>query len=680
MKVDSLRISKVFSGGGDVLYILPYFQREYAWEKENWKTLLNDVYSIYEVYQSDKEPEHFLGSLVVINDGTRNGTIPAFKLVDGQQRLTTVSLILCALDRIIKHSHPDVSRRIQKLLANLDESDHYYFKLLPTTKYGDRAAYLALIKGEEVPATESKIPQAFEFLHKDLAARIAQNSIDPAKFFITVTNCLQVVFIDLDQQERPYEIFESLNYKGKSLSQADLVRNYIAMRLPESKQEEVFERHWSKIEDLLQEKRQVGRSRLGELTAFLRHYLAMRSGTLCNEEHVYARFRDRIEKEIATHDTFVGEIITLKRFAGYYNCLLRPENEPNSEIKEILTRLNILEISTAYPFLLAMYEAYRQSLLKESDFLEGLQILENYIMRRYLAGEQTNYLNKMFPTLWRELDQTRLGASLRQVLLSKNYPADNKVKQAIHTSELYDNRSQTRQKICLLLDSINRHLSKGSGGYTKLDAAATIEHIFPQTPDQIWKKDVGDQWEQVFRDQLHTLGNLTLVTQEWNSSLSNAPFKDKRAKLANHALRLNSDYFSRPIPHWGKEAIQERAEFLTQQVLDIWPALGDPPIASSSGTRPRSLVVLSETPTITSWRDVAFHTAETISLVVDNFDALAAQMPSYFSKEKFKGASRQLSNGWWLYVNLSGPSVKSFCQRLIALANIAEDEWQLEEE
>lgn len=267
MKSDSLRILKVFSSGGDIHYVLPHFQREYTWEKTHWQTLLTDALAIHEEMQSSsgnsytvQEPEHFLGSLVVINDGTRNGTVTAFKLVDGQQRLTTISLLLCALSRLVSDSHPALVKKIHKLLVNSDESGEVYFKILPTTKYGDRVAYTSLVQGEALPTTESRIPRAFEYLHKELRQKISTGTVDPEKLFMVLTNCFQVVFIDLNQNESPYKIFESLNAKGKPLSQADLVRNYIAMRLPASGQEEVFNRYWSKIEEALQEKRTVGRS------------------------------------------------------------------------------------------------------------------------------------------------------------------------------------------------------------------------------------------------------------------------------------------------------------------------------------------------------------------------------------------------------------------------------------
>lgn len=685
MKADSLKISKVFANGGDVHYVLPHFQREYAWEKDNWQTLLNDVVGLYESYTPDKEPEHFMGALVVINDGTRNGVIPAFKLVDGQQRLTSISLMLCALGNIIESTHPNLLKRIRRLLTNPDETDILFYKLVPTKKYGDRDAYLSLLNGSEFPqGIDSKIPEAYRFFFKELENRIKAETVDPDRLFLVLANSLQVVFIDLDQGERPYEIFESLNAKNKPLTQADLVRNYIAMKLPEKRQADVFEKYWSKIENLLQDKRNVGRSNLGELTAFLRHYLTMRSGVLCNERHVYERFRDRIENEFAPAESFEQEIATLKNFAEYYDRLLRPEHESDSNIKNKLRRLNVLEISTAYPFLMMVYEAYDDKRLSRAEFEEVLDILENYIVRRYLTSEPTNYLNKMFPTLWRELSPTKLVETLKKVIVTKRYPSDINVRREVLTEQVYDKRSQTREKIVLVLETINRHLSikNHAGGYTILDKAATIEHIMPQTLSEEWKTHIGKSWEQTYKDYLDTLGNLTLVTQEWNSELSNSPFQNKKSRFAEHALRLNSEYFGQRISKWDDKAIQTRANFLTDEILEIWSELGTPPVVQkTTGKKPKSLTILGQSFVVNTWRDVAYYTSQTVSELVDDFEVrIASQMPAYFDKQEFQNACKQLPNGWWLYLNLSSSSVKSLCNNLIALAGISDEDWQLEEE
>lgn len=689
MRADSYKISKVFSSGGEIHYVLPHFQRQYSWDKSNWQTLLDDALAIYEEYNPDKEPEHFLGSLVVINDGTKNGFITAFTLVDGQQRLTTISLLLCAFRDLIDSTQSRLVNRIQKLLVNSDADGEAYFKLLPTNKYGDRQAYVSLIQKAEFGETESKIPLAYQYFYKELDKLFKSETIEPEKLLLILSNCFQVVFIELNKDESPYKIFESLNAKGKPLSQADLVRNYVAMKLPTAKQEKVFTEHWEKIENLLQESRTVGKSRIGELTAFLRHYLATHSRGLCSEAHTYARFRDRCE-EFQQDNDFIQEIALLRRFAECYNKLLRPEYEKNLEIRNALLRLNVLEIQTAYPFLLMVYIAYEQKDLSIEQFVQTLYVLENYIVRRYICREQTNYLNKMFPTLWRDVnDEVREDLSfeeaLRRVLISKNYPADYRIQQAIRSNKIYDD--QSREKICLILESINRHLSKDSGGFTVLDGKATIEHLMPQTLREEWKVELGENFERVYQDYLNTLGNLTLVTQEWNSSLSNSPFLYKKQILEKHELRLNRDYFSGEIDRWNEQAILDRADFLSEKLLEVWSALGEPtPIEKVVYGKPVAITILGERIEIPNktWRQVRVITVEWIlQNRPQDFHKVREAIGIFDDSIEGKNYPRdwhRLSNGVWVYQSSSAKQHITYCRRILATIGISEFDWSIEEE
>jgi uncharacterized protein with ParB-like and HNH nuclease domain len=278
MQADPLSIFKVFSGGGDIRYVLPPFQREYSWEKEHWDALLKDVFAIYEQYDKEfnpddtnsKPPEHFLGSLVIINDGNHKDIMETHKLVDGQQRLITISLLLCVLRNIVKEDNPNLVIECNKLLVNNDHKlqGDIYYKLLPTNKYGDREAYQAIINEQEIPiSVKSSIPSAYQYIFDEVSKKIKLERTHPRTIYRVIVQCFQVVYISLTGNESPYKIFESLNAKGKDLSQADLVRNYIAMRLTFQDQEKVFDSHWSKIETLLQEKRTVSKSGIGELTA-----------------------------------------------------------------------------------------------------------------------------------------------------------------------------------------------------------------------------------------------------------------------------------------------------------------------------------------------------------------------------------------------------------------------------
>ena len=688
MKTDNLKIHKVFSGGGDVHYVLPHFQREYAWGKDNWDALLNDALAIYQEYLPPKVPEHFLGSLVVIEDGMQDGMIPVFKLVDGQQRLTTISLVLCALREIVKDSTPQLHKKIQKMLVNDTEADQVRFKLLPTAKYGDRQAYIDIIDGGHSSNTTSNIPKAYDYLYRELSHKITSGEIEQTKFFEALVSSFQLVFINLNKDESPYKIFESLNAKGKPLSQADLVRNYLAMRLPGSKQEAVFNKSWSKIEDLLQEKRVVGRSRLGELTAFLRHYLAMRSGVLCNEEHIYARFRDRMEQEFNGDEQFIEELNTLKRFAEYYNKFLRPTGDIN---EGLLARLKIMEVSTAYPFLMAAYEAHFTGTLNSAQLKDLLSVLENFIVRLYICGEPTNYLNKMFPTLWKELNLSQFATSLRQTLAAKSYPTDQKVYKALLKNKLYN--STTRERTILVLESIEQSLWNGSDVLARLNGKASLEHIMPQSIASMseWQAELGDNWQQVHQENLHTLGNLTLVTLEWNSSLSNRPFighapyqdnagqSGKKKLLSQHGLRLNSHYFA-DIERWDERAIQKRAEFLGDKIVQIWPSFGTVPTQTTVNGSPESVVIDDQTFAVTTWRDVTFKTTEYL-IQQGKFEALRKSAPNYFeldnSSKQWNGETRLLSNGYRLYVSLSSNSAIALCRRFVSAAGMVESKWKV---
>lgn len=689
MKAESYKISKVFSSGGEIHYLMPHFQRQYSWEKTEWKVLLEDAIAIYEEYNPEREPEHFIGSLVVINDGTRNGTITAFNLVDGQQRLTTLSLLFLVLRDLVNTNDPKLAKKINKFLVNLDEEGEVYFKILPTNKNGDRQAYQAIIKGEKPDKTESFLPKAYYYFYREIESKIKEEELDISKFFTVLQNCFQVVFIELNKNESPYHIFESLNAKGKPLTQPDLIRNYMAMMLPTSQQENAFTKYWEKIENLLQEDRKVGK--LGELTAFIRHYLAIKMRNLCSEPHIYARFRDYCKK--LDDPEFVEEIATLLKFAEYYNKLLRPENEVKPDIKTALIRLNTFDLSTAYPFLLTLYNEYNSRNIALEEFIKSLNLLENYLVRRYVCAKPTNYLSKMFASLWKDVvaikdedESLSLSTALQKVLITKQYPNNNEVKQSIHSQKVYD-KNHT-QKIYLVLDTINRHLSKGTGGFTVLDQKPSIEHILPQTPSEGWKNELGvDELKQISRDYLDTWGNLTLVTSEWNAKLYNSAFLVKKKKLAEHALRINSDYFCKNINLWDAEAILERANFLTSKFIEIWPSLGEhQAFPTRPSGKPILIQICSDEIVLSkqTWRQVTIQCCEwVIKNRSDSFEKARNLLTPHFQDNRPDGNSdgqkwQKLSNGYWVNLHKSADAHIEFCRRFLEAVGLSEDDWIIE--
>lgn len=672
MKADPQTIREVFSNGGYIQYRLPYFQREYTWGEDEWKTLLEDVFATYQEYVTERlTPEHFMGSLVRISDGVEQG-IPVFTLVDGQQRLTTISLLLCAIRTLVGESDEDTANEMGSMITNMPKKaggDPWY-KLLPTEKRGDQAAYRALLLAEAPPQTASRITNAYSYLLAAIKEAVTRE-VDLTRLYETVLQCLQVVTIDLNRHEQPYKIFESLNGKGKPLTPADLIRNYIAMSLPFELQEKVFKTHWQFIDDTLQEQREVGSSGIGELTAFFRHYLAMRTRNLYAKEHIYERFRDRMEgRDIPDTEAFVREIATLHRAAILYDRFLRPKNEPDKDIRHALGRLQMLDMSTAFPFMLLGYERYEAGEITKAQWLGVLSALENYFVRRFLVGRQANYLNSMFPRLWDDINLHDFDVSLRESIARRQYPTDDEVRNAVRTRSFPKNGFQ---RLAFVLLTVNRKLSEGSGAYTALDGEPTIEHVMPQTLGEQWRADLGEGWQEVYERYLHTLGNLTLVTAPWNASLSNATFAIKRERLREHGLQLNRASFNAALEKWDETAILDRAEWLAEQILAIWPAFVQPQQPSGVAAVPVSVTIAEQTYPVSAWFEVLVVAANVAAATLGNeFAALAAKIPWLIVPEKPNSPQRhrQLDNGYWLNINHDRKRSVALAQRVIGEAGI----------
>jgi len=683
MKAFPKNFAGVFANKGDIHFVLPHFQREYRWEEKHWKTLWDDAILTHDALPSvsgnARDPEHFLGALVVVPDGTRNGTIPVHRLVDGQQRLTTISLLLCALGEEVKVSNPKLSQKIKRLLVNDDESGDLRFKLLPTTKNNDRAIYCALLEGKPAPNGASHALAALQWFKKQVHHALLAGHVGDETFFETLASAFQIVWVELDKDENAYQIFESLNTKGERLGEVDLVRNYIAMRLPSQTQEVVFEEIWAPIEALLNDEKLVGRSGLGELTAFLRHYDAMKSGVLPAEKNIYARFRD----DMKTRDEaqFIEALREIGRFAALYEGLLRPDKGDDAGLRRVLNRLNALDISVAYPFLLFVADAHARGEVSATQFVEIAQILENYLVRRFLVDEPTHYLNKMFAAL-SGASGLDLGApdSLRRVLADKRYPSDDRIRGLLPRRELYD-RAAVKEKTVMLFERVNAHLYAGSDVKTVLDGSPTLEHILPQTLTEWWKEHLGDEAEAVAREWKHTLGNLTLVTQSYNSSLSNDSFPEKRAKLLAHGLRLNSDFFAAQNDDWDAESIQARAAWLTEKMLEIWPAFEASAFAAPAKIQytPVALSIRGESLSVNSWRDVLRQIVEWLVRDGANFEILAAEFAWMIRAAPFNHGNYPVSNGWFLNTNWSRESVLTYAPRILIAHGLKVGEWTIEE-
>ena len=645
---------------GQKQYVVPLFQRRYTWDSKNWTALWDDLLEVCE----EAEPrEHFFGSIVTMPTQSVPEGITKYTLIDGQQRLTTILILLAA----IRDAQPSLAEEIQNtLLTNPYKSDSDTFKLLPTQVEGDRVAFLHIIKpadGQENEATNSIIPQAYRFFHKKLRSVEAPPH---ERLMRIVVNNLVVVSIVLDSKDdNPFLIFESLNAKAERLSQGDLIRNYFFMRMPMDKQTEVHRLHWEPME------RALGDS----LSEFIRHFL-MKDGEIVRQNDVYLTLKARAEKrdDAQTLD-YLQEVA---RYADYYAKLTDPSKETDAALRERLERLNRIEVTVAYPFLLNIYNEYSNARLSQNDFLRVLDALENFMLRRFVCAVPTYGLNKIFPLLFDQAQkQGDLLEGVCNVLSTKNYPRDAEFKERLMNSTLYG-KGERIPKVKLILELLET--SFGHKEQVAFDNL-TIEHVMPQTPTEWWREHLGAQQLALYESHLHKLGNLTLTA--YNSNLSNFGFPEKKAILTQSHVNLNA-YFA-PLEQWNGEAIHERAEVLSDKALEIWSdfAPSRPEAASSqgvTGTIPRRIEILGHAQNVTSWREVLEATLKILhELEPELLPKLADEQARFVSRDAttFR-APRQIADGFWMESHFSARDIYAACLKAIEVADLSPQDFKVD--
>lgn len=640
---------------GTKQYVVPLFQRTYSWDKKEWEILWNDL---CELCEAENPKNHFIGSIVTMPTTSVPEGVSKFLLIDGQQRLTTVFIILTLLrNKSLEEGNKEFAEEIEKtLLVNPYKKDFDYFKLITTQV--DREAYKNLIKHEQ-NAIENPLTRAYRFFEK----KLKQSNLDIQKLKKMITIYLSIVSIVLDPDDNPHLVFESLNAKGRPLTQADLIRNYFFMRIHVDQQENIYNEYWKPMQDLL-----------GELlTEYIRHYL-MKEGTVINQSAVYYSLKERVNK-----DNAIDYLKELLKFARYYERLLSPDSETDSDIRKYLKKLNRIEVTTAYPLLLNFYNDFSEGKLSAVEFLEILKILENYLIRRFVCNIPTNQLNKIFPPIYTQLVKsgfTNYVEGFKNILQNKGYPKDAEFKRRFKDAKLYgagDRAAKTK----LVLETIEESYGhKESVFFDEL----TIEHIMPQTLSEWWQNYLGEEWENIHELYLHSIGNLTLTA--YNKELSNDDFPTKKELYKDSHLELNK-YFN-SVEKWDKTAIENRSEFLAEITLKIWPYFGSgtdkEEIKAVTGTTPTGLRILGQYFDVTSWRDVLEQTLNTISdLEPEKFEILVQQFPRFIGKDKNRFRDvRELKNGTYVEVNLSAQNIQRLCIQALETIELTSDDWKVE--
>ena len=543
-------------------FVIPIYQRTYSWKDRECRQLWDDIVRTGE---KDAIEAHFVGSIVYIEQGLYQVSSQSPLLViDGQQRLTTVMLILEALARHLGNEEPVEGFSAKKLrnyyLLNPLEEDERGFKLILTQT--DKQSLIALMRQMTPPAERSvRIMENFAFFEKQiegLGGDISSLCKGLAK--------LVIVDISLSRdQDNPQLIFESMNSTGRELSQADLIRNYILMGLEPSQQTQLYEEHWRPMEVAL------GQEAYDKhFDGFMRHYLTIRSGEIPNVRAVYEAFKDYSRvPEVAVAG--VGALVAdIHAYANHY-CAMALGQEANKDLASAFSDLRELKVDVAYPFLLELYDDYANDRLTSEDFVQAVRLVESYVFRRAVCAIPTNSLNKTFATIGRSLKKDRYIESIQAYLLNlpsyRHFPSDVEFMQELTKRDLYN--FPRRTYFLRHLENYGRKEHVPVGEYT-------IEHILPQNPNLSteWQQALGAEWKRVQETWVHTLGNLTLTG--YNAEYSDRSFSEKRdmpGGFRESPLRLN--YGLGTEQNWNEDTIRKRAERLAAQAIEIWtiPAL-----------------------------------------------------------------------------------------------------------
>lgn len=562
MKANETKVDK-FLATNETTFAIPVYQRNYDWTLTQCKQLL---YDIIETGKNDKTNAHFIGSIVYVHDDVYTASgLTELTIIDGQQRLTTITLIYIALYRLAKQLNNQmlVNRIHKTYLINEFASEAEKLKLKTTENNKEALRHiLNSMDGEEFKGY-SKIIENFEYFR----------SVIKSENFETIQRGLsKLIFVDiaLDRQnDNPQRIFESLNSTGLELSQADLIRNYILMGLSRTNQEKIYKSYWEVIEKNAKDET-LNKTRVSE---FIRDYLTLENKEIPNKGDVYVTFKANFQT--STVDELEETLSKLKSLSKFYNKLVNPKNEADREIRQQLEYITRLEINVAFPFLMKVYEDYSNSIIQKHTFISVLTLVQTFTFRRFILGLPTNALNKIFMTLYDKVEHENYLVSIQKSLMQRigvqRFPRNTETINALKEKDVYNIKPKNRT---YLLERIE-NFQNTEPVIIESNSDITIEHIFPQNPDPKWKIELGsDEYNYIKENYLNTIGNLTLSGN--NGKLGNKPFTEKQVMNVDgkeQGYKFSRLWINRDLKEktkWGKEEIELRANQIAERFIKIW--------------------------------------------------------------------------------------------------------------
>lgn len=550
-----------FLSSSETQFVIPVYQRNYDWNYLQCKQLLDDIFNIG---TSDKLNAHFIGSIVFVHDSVYSVSgIRELTIIDGQQRLTTVTLIYLVIYRLAKELGIDslFNKINETYLINKFADDEEKLKLRPTENNNRALKYLLRSDIQEEYPEFSRLVDNFNYFN----SRITEENYEAV---LKGLRKLMFVEISLDREkDDPQRIFESLNSTGLELSEADLIRNYILMGLKRESQKIIYEKYWEYIEKFARDES----TNSSKVSDYIRDFLTLENKKIPNKDKVYQEFK--LKYPTSTLEALENNLTPVKRLVKHYNKLLNPANEPENDIRLQLEYINRLEINVAYPFLLKVYDDYSTNVISKQIFIGVLELVQSFTWRRFIVGIPTNALNKIFMRLYEDIDSENYLTSIQSALINKKgsqkFPRDIEVINALKEKDIYGIKSKNR---IYCLERLENHENNEP---VKIEGNVTIEHIFPQNPDPKWKIELGEEEYNFIKDNyLNTIANLTLSGN--NGKLGNKTFIAKRdmnedgKEQGYRYSRLWLNRYLSGIDRWGKEEVEKRFQIIEERFLKIW--------------------------------------------------------------------------------------------------------------
>ncbi|GAA8502858.1 DUF262 and DUF1524 domain-containing protein [Helicobacter pylori] len=552
MKADAMKLLDFIGKSQEKQFVIPIYQRVYSWEKEQCKQLWDDI---IKTGGNDNIEGHFIGSIVFVHDGIYTTNYNELLIIDGQQRLTTITLLLIALRNYLNDEDEFLEKfsckKIQKrYLINSDEKGDKKFKLILSEPDRDTLLFLIDENRRKPSEPSSKIVENFELFGKWI-----RKNTDKLETIFKGLDKLMVVEISLERgKDNPQLIFESMNSTGKDLTQTDLIRNYILMGLEPEEQKIFYEKYWRAMEEDFKQNETL-------FNQFVRHYLTIKTRDIPNINKVYEAFKryqqERgIETEVLLQD--------LQKYCGYfYRIAFKKEDDEG--LNKALGFLVDLERDVIYPLLLELYSDYKDGVLSREDFISIIYLIESYICRRAVCGLGTNGLNKIFASFTKKINKDQYLESIKVHFLSLEttkgrFPKDSEFKNLFITIDFYNLKEKK-----YFLERLENFGTQEPVNTKK----CTVEHIMPQTLTKEWERDLGGNFQAIHDKYLHTIGNLTLTG--YNTEYSNKSFQEKlnmEKGFKQSPLKLNQSL--KDLESFGEEKIEKRANDLADWALKIW--------------------------------------------------------------------------------------------------------------